>query len=144
VVTDRVFAFKRGPKTTGPRAPNDDAEHRFQVSVATYLKFALPDEYRFTASAAGVKVGMQTAVKMKAAGQQRGWPDLIIRNRKTGACRWLELKAKGGRPTPEQQVFIDEVPGHTAVCRTLEEVESALIGWGITPKCSIEGANRYG
>ena len=135
------YAYKRGPPK--PRKKRDDAEHRFQVAVATYLRWALPKAYRFTASAAGVATSMSQASKMKAAGQERGWLDIMIKNKATGAVRWIELKVDGGALTPEQREFIEECPKVCAVARTLEEVERALIGFGITPLCAIEHANRY-
>ena len=139
-----VFAYRPAPGSRAKRGrPNDNPEERLQVQVLEYLRFALPKTYRFTFSGAGVKTSAFIAEKLKRLGVEKGWPDLTIKNRRTGACRWIELKSERGRLTPEQAEFVNEAPAVTAVCRSVEEVEDALKAWGITPMRSIERANRY-
>jgi hypothetical protein len=145
VVTGRIHHYGRGPASKAART-NDDPEHRLQCQVADYLKYALPPEYEWTANAAGVRVGMQTAVKMKAAGVRRGWPDIQILF-PSAVTRYIELKA-GSSLSPEQRDFRVrcERTGRDiwAMAKSVDAVEAALIRWGITPLCSISGANRYG
>lgn len=139
-----VYSYRHGPAQRRVRQ-NDDPEHRFQVSVIRYLQYALPPEYLFTANAAGVRVSMNVAVKMKAAGVRRGWPDIQILF-PSAVTRYLELKADTGL-SQEQRDFRDacKATGRDiwALCRTLEQVEAALIRWGIKPKCGVDAANRY-
>ncbi len=141
-MNERIFAFKRGPKTA--RA-HDDPEHRLQVAVAQYLTYALPTGYLWTASAAGMRVAMQTAVKMKAAGLKRGWPDIQILSPR-GGTRYIELKS-GASLSDEQKAFRRhcEASGHDiwALARSVEDVEAILLRWGIEPACEIGSANRY-
>jgi hypothetical protein len=139
-----VFAYRPPPGARAKRTrPNDNPEERLQMQVLEYLRFALPADYRFTFSGAGVKTSAFVAIKLKNMGVEKGWPDLTIKNRRTGACRWIELKSPTGRLTPEQAEFIAECPATTAVCRSPADVEAALIGWGIKPLRPLARANRY-
>lgn len=146
-----VFAYSRGASTDGrgrkSTRKNDDPEHRFQCAVADYLTFAMPKGYLWTADAAGVRVGMQTAIKMKAAGVHRGWPDVRILF-PSAVTRFIELKAKDGRLSPDQIAFREfcENTGRDiwAMARTLEEVEAALVRWRVPLLAPLAKANRYG
>ena len=114
-----------------PKSARQHPELDFQKSVAKYLRYALPDDWRFTASAAGVPLPMKVALDLKQAGQEPGWSDLILKHRKSGRVRWLEIKSLTGRFTPEQIEFRDECPQNYAVASvTLEHVEAALIPLG--------------
>lgn len=140
-MTHPAFAFKR--TTHRASAKRGRPEFAFQVSVAKYLRYALPPDWRFTASAAGVYLGPKLAGEMKLVGQEPGWTDLILRQKHTGVTRWLECKAPNGVLTPEQKTFRDDCPHAWAEARTLEQVEGALWAWGITPRCAISQAHRY-
>lgn len=136
------YAYKRTQFPTA-RKKRNNPEHKFQVSVAKYLRFALPSDWRFTASAAGVYLGEKLSSEMKAAGQHPGWSDLILRQVGTGETRWMECKSLTGLLSPAQRQFRDDCPRNFAEVDTLEDVEAALIRWGITPRCTIAHANRY-
>jgi hypothetical protein len=74
-----------------------------------WLKRTFPSVL-FTASAGGMRTGIRTAMKMKAAGYVAGCPDLLIfepRGRYHGLA--IELKADKGRPDSDgnQKRFID-------------------------------------
>ena len=137
-----TYTRRRLPRLS-PAKKRDNPEHRFQISVATYLRYALPADWRFTASAAGVALPPKLAAQLKAAGQEPGWSDLQLRQKGTGETRWLELKAPKGVLSEAQRDFRDDCPQNYAMARTLEDVEAALIGWSITPRCTIGHANRY-
>ena len=148
-VTGGIHHYGVGPTTgrTGKRTgrKNADPEHQLQVAVVQYLTFALPADYLWTADAAGVRVGMQTAVKMKAAGVRRGWPDIRILF-PSAVTRYIELKAGQGL-SPEQRAFRDYC-GATgrdiwAVCRTVDEVAEALTRWKVPVKMGVSAAHRY-
>ncbi len=109
-------------------------ERDLQIAVAAYLRLALPADWAFTSSAAGVPMSPKVAGEMKAMGQNPGWSDLILRQRGTGETRWLELKSKDGRLSPAQIEFRNDCPKNWALARTLEDVEATLIDWGIPLK----------
>lgn len=110
-------------------------EHRLQMQVKQFLTYCLPlpgpDYVEWTASAAGVRVSPTVAVKMKASGVRRGWPDLQFLF-PDGVTRYIEMKA-GAALSPEQRAFRDRCAPHGifAVCRSVEEVDAALRGWGV-------------
>jgi hypothetical protein len=139
-----AYAYRQGRTT---HRKNDDPEHKLQVAVATYLKWALPDDVLSTASMAGARMGHTTRAKARAAGQTRGWPDIMLMPT-DGVCRFIELKAPdNGTLTAEQRGFRDHCARSNrmvwALARSLEEVERALIAFGITPRVSWRHANRY-
>lgn len=148
-MTDRIYAYRKGPSSKGTRR-NASPEHALQVAVAEYLWWALPADCIFTASQAGARMSMATAAKAKAAGQARGWPDIQIMP-PDGVCRFIELKSETGSLTPDQRAFRDrcisakERTGRIvwSLARDLDEVEAALIRFGIQPRRRVAKANRY-
>jgi len=141
------FAYKRSLAYPGrTRRKADDPEHRFQVGVVEYLTYALPPDHRFTASAAGARMGMNTAKKLKDAGVRRGWPDIQILF-PSGVTRYIELKSLKGPLRPDQIEFRDAcvATGRDiwAMARTLEEVESTLLRWRVAVRAPLAKANRY-
>lgn len=146
----RVRHYSRSTATDGRgkrrTTPNDDPEHRFQCEVVEALTWAVPDDYKWTANAAGVRVSMHVAKKMKAAGVRRGWPDLQILF-PSAVTRYIELKVKAGLST-DQEDFRDAclATGRDiwALCRTLDEVEVVLRRWNVPLKMPLRRANRYG
>jgi hypothetical protein len=147
-VTDGVHHYSRTryPAARAGRRKNDDPEQRLQVAVVTYLTYALPPAYLWTADASGARVGMQTAIKLKNAGVKRGNPDIRILF-PSAVTRYIEVKAGTGL-SAEQIAFRDfcQATGRDiwALARTVEDVDAALRRWGVTPKCPVEKANRYG
>ena len=129
---------------------NAQPELRLQISVKQYLTVALPPDIEWTANAAGVRVAMATANKMKASGVRRGWPDLQFLF-PDGITRYIELKS-GSSLSPEQKAFRDRCEPHGiwAICRSVDEVAAALTAWGaklrahppISPLCVEAPANR--
>ena len=125
-------------RALSPRRRNASPEHDFQCDVVRWL---LEREatgrlfvFDWTASAAGVRVTPHVAKKMKAAGVRAGWPDLQFAL-VGGRTAYIELKA-GASLSPLQRQFRlwAEPKGLWALARTIEQVETALIGWGaLTP-----------
>lgn len=110
-------------------------EAKLQMNVRRYLMVALapphvPGSIIWTASLAGVNLSMAARTKAKAMGVTRGWPDLQFLF-PDGVTRYIELKA-GASLSPEQRDFRDRTSRHGifAVCRSVEDVEAALRGWG--------------
>lgn len=119
----------------------NDPEHKFQVAVATYFKYALPPDVLWTATLNGAYLTMNQRVRMKASGLRPGIADLLLVH--NGRVLMLELKSKIGSLSKEQRDYRDALGPAYIVARTLEEVEAALIGWSIQPTCTIGSANRY-
>lgn len=109
-------------------------EHKLQVAVREYLVWCLPPTIEWTASLVGVNLGMKAASRAKAAGVRRGWPDLQFLF-PDGITRYIELKA-GASLSREQREFRDRCAPHGifAVCRSVDEVEATLRGWGAEMK----------
>ena len=85
-------------------------EHDIQVALVDLIKSTAP-EILFSATVGGVRLSMNQAKRMKAAGYLRGVPDLLFFEPR-GAFYGLaiELKAKkGGRVSPEQRNVLNEL-----------------------------------
>lgn len=109
------------------------AEQDFHISVAQYLDLALPPEYPWTTIGHGGGGKTRGAI-LKAMGVKPGWPDIIILAPSIShvASRFigLELKTSRGRLSPAQKdvhLNILYIGGFVHVCRTLAEVEGALL-----------------
>lgn len=77
-------------------------EQQIQTAVVKYIRLSYPD-LLFCASAGGMRTSFKQAVKMKATGYVRGFPDLFIYEpvgKYYGLA--LEIKTSKGRPTKEQ------------------------------------------
>jgi hypothetical protein len=104
------------------------SEHAFQLTVCEFMARAVRPELDWRAIPNGGKRDLHTAVKLKAEGVKRGTPDIVILLPK-GQVAWLELKAKGGSLSIEQQAFrniCNRLGHHWAVAKTLDEVISFL------------------
>jgi hypothetical protein len=109
------------------RAP----EAALQRLIVRYLDAALPSDIWWSASMAGVKLSRQQASKAKYQGLRKGAPDISLLF-PDGVTRYIEVKAKGGRLTPEQALFINyanQSARIAVVCRSLEDVEDTLLDW---------------
>lgn len=147
-MTDRVFAFKKSRAYSARPKTHDDPELRLQVQLVKMLEAALPDDYAFTANAAGVRVPMGVAVKMKAAGVRRGWPDIQILF-PTAVTRYAEVKTPEGVLSKEQKDFRDacHASGRDIwdLWRSPEDLWAGLERWKVPVVCSFERAllGRY-
>lgn len=130
----------RGAKSTGQR---DNPEERFQKQTVEYLTFALPPGVLFTATLNGMKFSPYMAAKAKAQGLRRGVADILICIPGKGV-RALELKAGRNGLTDEQREWAAAMRLWWVTVRDLAGVEAALVGWGVTPRCEIGRATRYG
>ena len=139
------FAYKRGPYTDGRgrrATTRDDPEHKLQCAVAEYLTYSLPPDILWTATLNGAHLGVSQRVKMKAAGLRPGIADIVLAGR-SGRVAMIELKVEKRPLSGEQKAWATALGRFWATCRSLEDVEAALVQFGITPRCSIEKANRY-
>jgi hypothetical protein len=108
-------------------------EHIEQAAVFAWARLAEPAypelALLFAVPNGGVR-NKVTAARLKAEGVKRGVPDMWLPVAR-GDCHGLviELKAKGGRPTPEQRVWLAalEAQGWRAlVCVGREQAIAAL------------------
>jgi hypothetical protein len=96
-------ARKRAQRTNG------SPEHDIQVCVVDYLD-AMEVPPLYSATVGGVRVAMQTALRMKRAGYRKGIPDLLIfepRNGYSGLA--LEIKTSVGRASTHQEEWIKKL-----------------------------------
>ena len=111
--------------------PTEAALH---IQVAAFLRVALKPPTIWTTIGHGGG-GKVRGARLKAMGVAKGWPDLLVMSLVGGnggprfAVVGLELKAKGGRQSAEQleveRAFF-RCGAHYILCRSVEEVESAL------------------
>lgn len=121
-------------------------EAALQTAVKTYLTWCLPPLIEWTANAAGTTLGANKVARLrqggrsKAMGVRKGWPDLQFLF-PDGVTRYIELKAGSGL-APEQRDFRDRCYAAEltlgfpiwALCRSVDEVETALRAWGAEMK----------
>ena len=96
-------------------------EHDIQVKIAKYLDTM---GLLWTASAGGMRTGIRTAVKMKAAGYKKGTPDIMIfEPRGDYHALFIELKTKKGTASKEQKQWIEYLSHRgykAAICKGLD------------------------
>ena len=114
--------MRRARKPAPRRGRN--AEHDIQCAVVQWATLHERDEPRlellFAIPSGGAR-SVITGARLKAEGTKRGLPDLCLPAPNTAGYLglWIELKAPGGRVSPEQQWWIDRlnVQGyHAVVC----------------------------
>jgi hypothetical protein len=114
------------------RAKRNAPEHRFQVSLVKVLrKHALTPWHSIPN---GGFRHLHTAVKLKAEGSRKGAADLLFILPPHGQAAYLELKAKDGSLSQEQQDFRDEVRASGALwefARTIDEAYGVLTAWKV-------------
>lgn len=110
------------------RAPTEQSMH---ISVASFLKRALPPEILWFHCPNGGKRNLKEASLLKAMGTLAGVPDLIF-VMPNGQAAFLELKTKTGEHSPEQITFAQRarlIGCAYATCRSFDEVEATLARW---------------
>ena len=85
-----------------------DPEHDLQTYLVQWIREVDP-EILFTATNGGVRLSMNQAKRMKAAGYLRGVPDLLFFEARDGFHGLaIELKAPKGRISPIQRERVEE------------------------------------
>lgn len=124
------------------------SETDFHITVAAFLRRAMPPEIPWTTIAHGAYLGdgmvrtrggkqiplrVVRANRLKLMGANNGWPDIIVLRDGglIGLSKFigLELKSQFGSLSDDQKsvhAMIRGVGGSVHVCKTLEQVESAL------------------
>jgi hypothetical protein len=104
-------------------------EYELQKSVVKYIRFKYP-QILYCASAGGVRTSMSQAIKMKATGYVKGFPDLFIYEPLKGFNGLaIELKVKGNYPTKEQKSWAVELNdrGYKAcICTGLDDAINCI------------------
>ncbi|QQR69093.1 MAG: VRR-NUC domain-containing protein [Alphaproteobacteria bacterium] len=118
-------------------------EQDMQRIVARWLTLALdPRCARFCHVPNGGARSPAEGKIFKSMGVRAGVPDLLIEwhvdatpiNAAYIDHGWIEMKAGKGRLTAEQDAFLGQTVlwrGHAALCRSLDEVQATLRGWGV-------------
>ena len=103
-----------------------------QVAVIQYLKSAYPGKL-YCASAGGMFTSMKQAIKMKATGYIKGFPDLQIcePNAKYHGL-FIELKTDKGVVSKDQKEWIKELNkrGYCAsICKGFDQAKEMIDGY---------------
>lgn len=115
-------------------------EHQLHRAVAEYLALALPEQCWWTTFPAGGG-GRIRGAQLKSMGLRAGVPDILIlrdwMNSNRPRTFWIELKTATGRASIEQKICHAELKAvgcNVAVCRSVNDVQETLIGWGFVPR----------
>lgn len=119
------------PRRFSLRAKRQAPEAELQKAVASLLRAYLPEGVWWTCSLSGVPLTAATAGQAKAAGMQRGAPDLSF-VWPDGDTTYVELKSDKGVLTDEQTALAETLGDRFALCRTTQDVWHALTEW-MTP-----------
>ena len=113
------------------KRPEEDL-HR---QVADYLSLAIVPPAWWTTFPSGWFRGKAAAGILKACGLKAGVPDiLLIRD---GRVYWIELKAEGGylsAAQKEMRPLLLAAGCQHVICRSIGEIQSALLMWGFRLK----------
>ena len=125
---------------TRSRRDGYDKEDAFQCETASFLTSALPKPGAWFCHIPNAgKRSARTGAHYKRQGLVPGSPDIVIFHAGQAYC--IELKARYGTLSDSQRIVIPEIEAAgvpVAVCRTLDEVELALIAWGIPLRQTLE------
>lgn len=111
-------------------------EAQLHRAVAEYLRVALKPPTIWTTIGHGGG-GRVRGAQLKAMGVQAGWPDIIVlhpNNILSCVVACIELKASKGTQSKSQKLLahsFDMAGANYSVCRTLEQVERALLDCNI-------------
>jgi hypothetical protein len=101
------------------------------LAVADLLRRFIHSDWRWGHYPAGEHRDIRTAVKLKAMGVQRGWPDLMLFDG-AGRLHALELKREGETLTEDQVAFEAWCVGARVphgVARSTDEALRILTSW---------------
>lgn len=118
-----------------PKRRNAQPEHRLQCAIVEHLR--LRGFWPVHVPNGGKLFGdkrqrARTGHLLKISGLYPGFPDLAVIHTE-GRIGFIEVKAEGAYQQPTQkecQQRLAELGHHYAVCRSIEDVEETLAGWG--------------
>jgi len=111
-----------------------NGEEEVQKSVVNYLKYKYP-KIRYCASLGGIRTSYKQAVKAKATGYVKGFPDLQIcvpmerGGTKGGVYHGLFLEIKKDKksyPTKEQKEWVDYLNEQGYCARVVKGIDEAI------------------
>mgnify|MGYP002507804389 CR=1 FL=1 len=113
-----------------PRAKKPfSGEAGLQVAVIQYLKMAYPNAL-YCASAGGMFTSMKQAIKMKATGYVKGFPDLqICEPSEKYHGLFIELKTSKGVASAEQKEWIKQLNKkgyYASICKGFDEAKEVI------------------
>ena len=122
---------------SGMQARRKQPEADFQQQVFAYLASALDGNSWFSAIPLGGGGAVRGAI-LKRTGTKSGIPDVLCLN--DGRAAWLELKSRRGQLS-DAQLYCHEclrrAGSSVTVCKTLDQVEAALLEAGFRLKARI-------
>jgi len=117
---------------------NYTPEELLQISVIKYLRVALPSGAVVRSIDHGVKMNESRRIKLHARGVRAGLPDCML----WWNGRHAQIELKVGTPQSaaqkDFQALMDAQGFPYAICRSLEDVEAALRGWGWPVGASVQ------
>jgi len=117
---------------------NFTPEELLQIAVCKYLRVALPSGAVIRSVDHGVKMNASRRQKLHARGVRAGLSDMMI----WWNGRHVHIELKVDTPQSEAQKEFQkllEAQGFPyAICRSLEDVEAALRGWGWPVGASVQ------
>lgn len=120
-------------------------ERPIHLATVRFLTLALRPPVMFWHTPNGEKRDRKTAAMLKAMGTRAGMPDFFVLRAGRSCAPYLlgiELKAGGGRQSPDQLIAQHDLEACCArmvICRSVEEVEAALVEHGFTLHARIMG-----
>ena len=115
------------------------SEASLHRAVSDFLRWAVSPCVWWTTFPLGGG-GMVRGAQIKAAGARNGTPDMLFVH--LGRAYWIELKTKTGRVSPAQQechAGLKQAGAEVAICRSIEDVEAALLRWSIPLRAVTNG-----
>lgn len=116
-------------------------EEALQRSIMDWLAVILPAGW-FAMHVPNKPRSAVQGAKEKAMGARKGWPDLQLVG-PHATMHFLEVKAEGGRLSPEQRGIHDRLRAlgfRVAVVRSLDDVTDTLNEWGV-PHRALQAAS---
>lgn len=115
--------------------PRRHEEDDLQAAIVAHLRLLAPKNVIWFHPANGGSRSKRTAGRMKALGVVPGIPDLAF-TLADGRSAYMELKAMGGRLSPEQRLFQSKCEAmgvEHAVVYSIDAALNVLRAWGCLP-----------
>lgn len=117
-------------------------EAKLHIAVVQYLNYSCPKLMFFHCPNGGSR-DIREAAMLKKMGVKSGVADLLLFWR--GGMGALELKSLKGSMSDNQKKFRTawiQRGGNYSLCRSMNDVEQAVIGWGLEPKFRIPSSTE--
>jgi len=130
-MTDLFEAEVKRRPDRNKRRPDRNKEGRIQIAIVEFVRWVAPQVVIFHPANGGWRTTTEAA-RFKALGVLAGVPDLCL-VLPHGRVAWWEVKADGGRLSPQQAAMISRMDesGHAvSIVRSIDDarIELALLG----------------